>query len=418
MKFDLLIRNTSEVLTLSGSAAEEAGEALGAVARGAVGIVGGRIAFVGPQSELPDGVEAGEILDAAGGFVGPAFIDPHTHLVFAGERAAEFDLRCQGASYLEIAASGGGIVSTVKATRAASEDELIALALPRLQRMLEQGVTCAEVKSGYGLSLEHERKMLRVVKRLSALQPVELLPTLLCAHAIPEERKNDRDRYVRECIEEIIPAIAEEKLARFCDAFVEQGAFSVEEGRSILRAASDHGMIPRLHADQLTPSGASELAEELGASSADHLEFVTDKGIAALARGGVSALLVPMSTLFLRMSQHAPGRKLRAAGINVALGTNVNPGSAMSENVGLTLSLACLLNGLTAAEAYWGMTRGAALALRREDLGQVVQGGRADLVMFGCSSYRHLPYHAGINHVRTVIAGGKQVHRTEGARCG
>lgn len=406
MKYELLIRNTSEVLTLSGTPQQQAEIALGAIPGAVVAVKDGRVAYVGP--ELP-AMEATQVIDARGGFVGPGFVDPHTHLIFAGERSAEFDLRCQGATYLEIAAAGGGIVSTVRATRAASEEELVELALPRARRLLEHGVTTAEVKSGYGLSLEHERKMLRAVKALQQRQPMELIPTLLCAHAFPEERKNDRERYVRECAEEIVPAIAEEKLATFCDAFVEQGAFTVEEGRRVLEAGKTHGLRPRLHADQLSSMGASQLAAELGASSADHLEFITDEGIEALRSADVSALLVPTSTLFLRMSQRAPGRKLRAAGLNVALGTNVNPGSAMSENVPLAMGLACLYNGLSAAEAYWGMTRGAALALRREDLGRIAVGSRADLVVFGCQSYRNLPYQLGMNQVRRVVAAGRVV---------
>ena len=219
--FDLLIRNTSEVLTVQGGPRERAEEALRAIPRGAVGVRGGKIAFLGAESSLPEGAAGPktEIVDAEGGFVGPGFVDPHTHLVFAGDRSAEFELRCRGATYLEIAKAGGGIANTVNATRAASEEELVRLALPRLERLLAQGVTCAEVKSGYGLSLESELKMLRVVRTLGAMQPVELVPTLLCAHALPPEHRDDRARYVAICAEEIVPAAAEAGLARFCDAF-------------------------------------------------------------------------------------------------------------------------------------------------------------------------------------------------------
>lgn len=416
LPFDLVVRNCTELLTCSGRPADDAEKALGIVARGAVGIRAGRIAYVGTEGRLPPGAVGPdtEVLDAQGGVVTPGLVDPHTHLVFAGERAAEFELRCRGATYLEIAQAGGGIVSTVTATRRATEDELVALAKPRLQRLLDQGVTCAEVKSGYGLNVADELKMLRAVQRLSAAQPVTLVPTLLCAHAIPEEMKGARERYIALCLEEIVPAVAEAKLARFCDAFAEQGAFTIDESRRILEAAKLRGMTPRLHADQLSASGAAELAAELGAACADHLEHITDDGIAALARAGVSAVLVPTSTLFLRVRPYAPGRRLREAGLNVALGTNVNPGSSMTESVSLVMGLACLENGLSAAEALWGFTRGAALALQLPEHGRLHAGGPADLVVFGCSSYRHLPYHLGVNHAQAVVKAGRVVSRPSG----
>ncbi|AKF82241.1 imidazolonepropionase [Myxococcus fulvus 124B02] len=417
---DLLVRNTSEVLTLEGTHREPAEAALTSRPHACVGIRAGRIAYVGAEAELPQGsVGAGtEVLDAKGGFVGPAFVDPHTHLVFAGERSAEFDLRNQGATYLEIAKAGGGIVSTVRATRAASEEELVRLALPRVQRLLAQGVTVAEVKSGYGLDVETELKMLRVVRRLNTMTPVELVPTLLCAHAIPAEYRERREDYVRLCIDEILPAVANESLARFCDVFVEDSAFTVDEARRILTAGRELGMQPRLHADQLTAFGASELAAELGAATADHLEQVTDAGLRALAAANVTAVLVPTSTLFLRMRPYAPGRRIRDAGLNVALGTNVNPGSAMSENTALALGLACLENGLSAAEAYWAATRGAALSLGLQRQGRLAVGDAGDLVLFSCASFRHLPYHLGIGHARTVVKAGRVVVQQELNSCG
>lgn len=417
---ELLVRNTSEVLTLEGTHREPAENALTPKPGACVGVREGRIAYVGLESELPSGAVGPDtqVLDAEGGFVGPGFVDPHTHLVFAGERSAEFDLRNQGATYLEIAKAGGGIVSTVRATRAASEDELVRLALPRVQRLLEQGVTVAEVKSGYGLDLENELKMLRAVRRLGALTPVELVPTLLCAHALPQEYKERREDYVRLCIEEILPAVAREGLARFCDVFVEDSAFTVDEARRILTTGRALGLVPRLHADQLTARGASELAAELGAATADHLEQVTDAGMRALADANVTAVLVPTSTLFLRMRPYAPGRRLRDAGLNIALGTNVNPGSAMSENTALALGLACLENGLSAAEAYWAATRGAALSLGLQQHGRLAVGDAGDLVLFSCASFRHLPYHLGVGHARTVVKAGRVVVRQELNSCG
>ncbi|SES73058.1 imidazolonepropionase [Stigmatella erecta] len=417
---DLLIRNTSEVLTVEGSHREPAERALTPKPQACLGVRGGRVAWVGPEAALPSGALTPDtqVLDAGGMLVGPGFVDPHTHLVFAGERASEFDLRCQGATYLQIAQAGGGIVSTVRATRAASEEELIRLALPRLQRLLEYGVTTAEVKSGYGLDRESELKMLRVVRQLAPLTPVELVPTLLCAHAVPEEFKGRREAYVELCIQEILPAVAQEGLARFCDIFVEQSAFTPDEARRLLRAAQALGLRPRLHGDQLTSGGGAELAAELGAATVDHLEHVSEAGIRALAQADVTAVLVPTSTLFLRMRPYAPGRKLRDAGVNVALGTNVNPGSAMSENLPLALGLACLENGLTAAEAYWAVTRGAALALGLPSRGRLAVGDPADVVIYSCSNHQHLPYHLGVNHARTVLKAGRVVvSRMDTANC-
>jgi len=412
---DVVIRNTSEVITAAGDPSWPAERALAAIPRGAVGIIGARLAFVGPENELPADAVGPEtkIVDAGGGFVGPGFVDPHTHLVFAGERSLEFDLRNQGKSYLEIAQAGGGIASTVKATRAATEQELMNGARLRLRRLLEHGVLAAEAKSGYGLSLEDELKLLKIVHRLQGAQPVTLIPTLLCAHAVPPEYADRREQYVDLCVNEIVPRVGQQKLAAFCDVFVEQSAFTPDEARRILEAGRAAGMVPRLHADQLSDGGGAALAAELGAATADHLEFVSDAGIEALAKAEVTAVLVPTSTLFLRLERYAPGRRLRDAGVNVALATNFNPGSAMSESVPLALGLACLENGLTAAEAYWAATRGAAIALRLEHAGRLKLNEPADVVVFGCKSYAHLPYHLGINHVRWVIKGGDVVVQRE-----
>jgi imidazolonepropionase len=265
------------------------------------------------------------------------------------------------------------------------------------------------VKSGYGLDVESELKMLRAVRALARAAPVDLVPTLLCAHAVPEEFRGRREAYVDLCVEHILPRVAAEGLARFCDVFAEEGAFTKDEARRLLLAGKALGLTPRLHADQLTAFGAAELAAELGAATADHLEQVSEAGIRALAAADVSAVLVPTSTLFLRMRPYAPGRRLREAGVNVALGTNVNPGSAMSENLPLALGLACLENGLSAAEAYWAATRGAALALRLPTAGRLAVGDAADLVIFSCESHRHLPYHLGISHARTVLKAGRVV---------
>lgn len=408
---DLIVHAASELCTVDSSAGTA--DPLRALPDASLASRQGEIVWVGPAARLEAEVEelpGCRVVDAAGCTVTPGFVDCHTHVVFAGERADEFAQRCAGATYLEIAQRGGGIEATVRATRTASEETLIELARPRLARLLEFGVTTAEGKSGYGLDLESELKMLRALRRLGEVQPIELVPTLLCAHAVPSDFARRRDEYVELCRKQIVPAAAREGLARFCDAFVEKGAFTVEEGRAILRAGKDLGMIPRLHADQMSAMGASALAAELGAATADHLECVDEKGIAALAAAGVSAVLVPVSTFFLRQDRWAPGRALWEAGVNVALATNVNPGSAMSENVGLTLSLACLYNGLTTPQAIYGFTRGAARALRLEGrLGALRPGLQADVVVHACASHAHLPYHLGVPHARTVIKRGRVV---------
>ncbi|MFZ5443513.1 MAG: imidazolonepropionase [Myxococcota bacterium] len=402
-RFDLLIRNASEVLTCTGTGRAE--EQLAPIAGGCVGVRDGRIAWLG--TEPP--VEAELELDARGGFVGPGFVDCHTHVVFAGDRSAEFEQRCQGRTYLEIAAAGGGIARTVAATRAASEQELLELALPRLDRLLQHGVTTVEIKSGYGLDVETELRMLRVIQRLGELQPVSTIGTLLALHSVPAEFKSDRAGWLRKVIDELLPVVAAEKLARFNDAFVEQSAFTHDEAREVLEAGQQLGLVPRLHVDQLTPNGGAQLAASVGALTADHLEQISPEGIAAMAKAGTIAVLAPTSTLFARARPFAPGRALCDAGVRVALCTNLNPGSSHSENVALALGLACVENGLTPAEAYLGFTRHAADAVGEPSLGRLAVGAPADLVIFRAASYRALPYHFAMNEVAHVVKAGQPV---------
>lgn len=401
--FDLLIHGTSEVITCTGEGSAE--QKLAPIARGAVGIRDGKIEWLGTEPPVRGELE----LDARGGFVGPGFVDCHTHVVFAGDRAGEFEQRCQGKTYLEIAAAGGGITRTVTATRAASERELIDLALPRLERLLRHGVTTAEVKSGYGLDVETELRMLRVVQRLGERTPITLVGTLLALHSLPPEFKQDRAGWVKKVTDELLPVVARERLARFNDAFVEQSAFTHDEARACLEAGRALGLLPRLHVDQLTPNGGAQLAAAVGAVTADHLEQVSAEGIAALAKAGTVAVLAPTSTLFAKARPFAPGRALVDAGVTVALCTNCNPGSAHSENVSLALGLACVENGLTPAEAYLGFTRHGADALAMPELGRLAAGGPADLVVFGSDSYRALPYHFAMNDVAHVVKAGQLI---------
>ncbi len=386
---------------------------VGIVGGGAVAVDERRIVWVGRDRDVDAAVErdGARVLDARGGLVTPGLVDSHTHLVFAGERAGEFALRCTGRSYLDTAISGGGISVTTRATQAASDASLLESAGARARRLLAQGVTTIEVKSGYGLTAETELRLLRVIHELahSLWREVTIVPTFL-AHAIPPERQEDREAFVAELCERLIPTVAKEKLAASCDVFVEEGAFTVDEARRILEAASGRGLVPRLHADQLGAARGAELAVEAGCASADHLEHVDDEGIAALAGAGVVAGLLPLSTLSLGSERYAPARQLLAAGVPIALASNLNPGSAMSENVALVLSIACLKLRLSPAEALIAFTAGGARSLRRGDLGRLAPGCEADLVLWGCGSVEHLAWHMAVNHALVVVKRGRVVH--------
>lgn len=406
---ELVVRNTAEIVTCDGPLSARSEDTLARIPRGAIAIEGGRIVFVGPEAQLPSLSKDTTIIDARGGFVGPGFVDCHTHVVFAGDRSEEFEQRCQGKTYLEIAAAGGGIARTVAATRDATEGQLVALAKPRLARLMAQGVTTAEVKSGYGLDAASELLILRAIARLGTSQPVELVATFLGLHAVPAEFKERREEWVRICVDELLPEISRDRLAAACDIFVEQSAFTHDEARRLSEKARTLGLPLRLHVDQLTANGGAQLAAELGAVSADHLEQISADGIAALKRSGTIAVLAPTSTLFARARPYAPGRALRDAGVPVALCTNCNPGSSNSENVSLAMGLACLENGLTPAEAYLGFTRIGALAIGRPELGRITLGGPADLAVFACESYRTLPYHLGMNEAAHTIKRGQVV---------
>ena len=388
----------------------------GLLADGAVAISDRLVGWVGPDARLDAEVDAehAEVVDAGSRLVTPGLVDAHTHLVFAGERADEFARRAAGESYEAIARSGGGIEATARATASVSDEELLAAAIARARRLLAQGVTTAEVKSGYGLTAAAELRLLRVISELAHAVWAEqtVVPTLL-AHAVPSERGGERDRHLRELCEELVPAAAAQGLAAFCDAFADEGAFTIDEARRILETGAHHRLVPRLHADQLGARGGAQLAAELGCASADHLEHVDEPGIAALASAGVAAVLLPLATFFLGRERYAPARALLAAGVPVALATNVNPGSAMSENVGLTLSLAALAMRLAPAEALVAMTAGGARALRRTGLGRLARGCEADLVLWGCRSLEHLPWHAAVPHALTVVKRGRIVLRAE-----
>lgn len=377
----------------------------------AVAVVNGKIAAVGPEPDMIRQFPGAERVRCGGRLLTPGFVDSHTHAVFGRWRADEYALRCRGVSYMEIARRGGGINASVNDLRARSEDELVELTRPRLRELLRQGTTTVEVKSGYGLRTEDELKMLRVVRRLQQEGPLDLVPTFMGAHEFPPEYRSLRSTYVDLLTQEMIPAVAEEGLAVFCDVFMEPGVFSPLETRRILQAGLEHGLIPKLHADELENSGGAELAVELGAASADHLGQVSDEGIRALVRSeSTVATLLPATLFFLGRKEYAPGRRLLDAGAKVALATDFNPGSAPSPSMALVMTIACSQMGFDPLEALVAATAGGARALRIEDgRGTLRVGAPADVVLWDVSDYREIPYRFGVNLVHGVWKRGRRV---------
>lgn len=381
----------------------------GLIADGAVVVEGETIRWVGPTAELPPVADNAEIIDLQGKVLLPGFIDGHTHLVFAGDRVAEWEQRLAGRTYQEIAAAGGGIMSTVRAVRESSNEQLVSLARPRLRRLLANGVTTVEVKSGYGLSLVDELRCLQVIADLNTEEPWELYPTFLGAHAVPAEYRGRRADYLDFLCDEMLPEVARQDLADFCDVFCETGVFDLVESERILKSALDLGFRIKVHADELTPLGGADLAARLGAVSADHLLCVRDSGIDALAAAGTVATLLPGTAFFLGV-EYAPGRKLIDRGVIVALATDCNPGTCPTENLPLVGSMACTRMGLLPAEALNAMTLNAAHGIGASDwLGSITPDKRADLVVCDVPDYRHVFYHFGTNHVGRVYKRGRLV---------
>lgn len=371
----------------------------------AIAVSNDTLTFVGLESDAP-AVGSGRHIDCRGGAVIPGFVDSHTHLVFAGDRSAEFAARLAGTSYSEIAAAGGGILATVAATRKAGEAELFDLAAARIHRMLASGTTTLEIKSGYGLDLEAEMRLLTVARRLGDELPVTVRTTFLGAHSVPPEFKGNRDGYISLLVDEMLPLAV--GLADYCDVFVEEGAFSVEEARVIFGAAATLGLPGRVHAEQLGHSGGARLAADIGAASADHLDHATPDDAFALVEAGVAAVLVPGASYTLRSPQ-APGSMLWEAGCTVALATDCNPGTSFFESMGPIISLGVVQMGLTVDQAIWAATRGGALSLGMEDRGIIEPGARADLLVLDAPNPVHIPYRPGTNLVRHVISGGNVV---------
>jgi imidazolonepropionase len=410
---DLIIKNAGELLTLSPSFKEESG--LGMIQNGAVAVKKGRIFWVGKTEELSGKFSLnrdGREMDATGKVVMPGLIDAHTHLIFAGSRENEFEQRIQGLSYQEIAGRGGGILSTVEATRRSSFDELLSLGRRRLDRMLSKGVTTVEAKSGYGLSLHDEMKILRVMKALRESHPIDLVPTFLGAHTLPKECREDRARYMGLLTEEMIPKVAEERLAEFCDVFCEEKAFTLEESKKILETGKRYGLKPKIHADQLSSGGGAELAAEVHAYSADHLEYASPEGIRKMAEKGVTAVLLPGASFFLCMKKYPPARDMIEQGMAVSLATDLNPGSSMTESLPMVMTMGCTMYKLLPKEVIQATTIHAARSMGREkEIGSLEVGKQADIVLLDIPNYRYLPYHFGVDHVETVIKKGKMIYQ-------
>ena len=382
-----------------------------------VAVDGDRISAVGPPAELERRYPGADRIDCGGRVLMPGLVDSHTHAIFGRARYEEQELRATGVGYMEIAKRGGGIHSSVRDLRTRSEDELVAMALPRLRAIAAHGTTTIEVKSGYGLTLDDELKTLRAIARLAELVPMRLVPTWLGAHEIPMEFRSTPDArrdYIRLLLDEMLPAVARGNLARFADVFCEPGVYTVAESREILAAAASAGLGIKLHADELQTSGGAELAAELGATSADHLAAVSDAGIAALAQSGTVATLLPGTMLFLGKKTQAPARRLIAGGASVALASDFNPGTSPTVNFPLVLTLGVSQLGLSVGEVIVAATVNGAAALGLADrVGQLAPGFSADLALFDCEDVRELPYWYGDRRCRGTWARGKPCHPYE-----
>lgn len=413
----ILVRHAAQLITLQGTSEKPVTGAkmneLNIIEDGAVWIEDGNIQMVDKDENVVKAYQArlheAEIIDASGKLVTPGLVDSHTHLVFAGSRENEFEMRLAGKTYMEIMEAGGGIHNTTSATQSASEDELYNLAYKRLNRFLQYGVTTVEAKSGYGLTLEHELKQLRVAKKLNENHPVDIVSTFMGAHAVPAQYKDDPDRYVDIVINEMIPEVAKQELAQFNDVFCEKGVFTPEQSEKILNAGKKYGLLPKIHADEIEPYQGAELAAKIGAVSADHLLRASDEGIQQMAEKGVIAVLLPGTAFFLKTSP-ARARKMIDAGVPVALATDRNPGSSPTESLPFIMNLGCLTMGMTPAEVITATTINAAHAIKQAHrVGSLEKGKQGDLIIFDAPNYSYIQYNYAVNLVDMVIKAGRIV---------
>ncbi|MBS1913459.1 MAG: imidazolonepropionase [Bacteroidetes bacterium] len=409
----LLLENIAALVTVAAEPGTEARPRRSGAAMADVGVVHGadvaidgeRIAWIGETGTRRfDGAER---MDCSGMTVLPGFVDSHTHVAFAGDRAREFAMRLRGATYQGIAAAGGGILSTMRAVRSGTIDQITQRARGLVRSAFRHGTTTIEAKSGYGLDTENELKLLEAIARLGDLEPADVVATFLGAHDFPPEHRDDHEPYIREIVERMIPAVAERNLARFCDVFSDTGYYTVEESERILAAAREHGMELKVHADELSSFGGAEMAARVGAVSADHLLMISDEGIEAMREAGVVATLLPGTAFYLRLP-YAPARRMIQSGLTVALATDCNPGSNMCENMQMTLALACMGMRMTVEEAITAATLNGAAALGMSgEVGSIEPGKQADLVLYNLPDYPGIVYHYGVNQVAAVIKRGR-----------
>ncbi|MGE6376844.1 imidazolonepropionase [Peribacillus muralis] len=411
------IKHAAQLATLAQNEksprSKEAMSELGLVEDGSIWMEAGLVQAVGTTKELEeryaDRLHEAEVVDATGHLVTPGLVDPHTHVVYGGSREREFEMRLEGATYMDIMNAGGGIHATTRMTREASEQELMEQTARRLDSFLTHGVTTVEGKSGYGMNVETELKQLRVMKRLQEEHPIDLVPTFMGAHAVPNDYKGREDEYVDHLINDMLPIISKEKLAEFNDVFCEKGVFTPEQSERILTAGKKYGLIPKIHADEIEPYGGAELAAKVGAISAEHLLKASQEGIAAMAKSGTIACLLPATALYLR-EEAAPGRMMVDEGVAVAISTDCNPGSSPTTSMPLVMNLACISMRLTPAEALTAATYNAACAINRQDkVGSLEAGKQGDVVLWNVENYQELQYLFGVNHVKSVWKNGVQV---------
>ncbi len=412
-KTTLLIKNIGQLITMQGPVPRLGNEMkdLGLITNGGIAVSVNEIVAAGKSDEVVGQASLAEsciVIDARGAVVSPGLIDPHTHPVFSRTRENEFEMRIQGKSYMEIAAADGGIRSSVRDLRNSSEEILIEKTKQRLDRLLSHGVTTIEAKSGYGLSTESKLKQLEVIKKLNHLHPIDLVPTFLGAHEVPDEYRDNRSEYIEIIINEMIPKVVENNLAEFSDIFTEAKVFDIEESEKIQSVAKKAGLKLKFHADELTSIRGAELAAKMNAVSADHLVYITDEGIKAMAEAKTCAVLLPGTTFSLGSSKFAPARKMIESGLIVALSTDCNPGSSFTESLPFIMTLAGLKLKMTAAESFSAVTVNAACAIDRAGkIGQIKIGLPADIAIWDMDDYRELPYHYAVNLVSKVIKNGK-----------
>ncbi|MDR4949422.1 imidazolonepropionase [Neobacillus cucumis] len=415
----LFIRNASQLVTLQGSShaprVKEAMSELAIIENGSVWIEDGVIQAVGKDEDLvakyKGCLHEAQVIDASGKLVTPGLVDPHTHLVFAGSRENEFNMRLEGATYMEIMNGGGGIHATTRATKAATKEELLNESLERLNQFLLHGVTTVEAKSGYGMEWETELKQLEVAKELNERHVIDVVPTFMGAHAVPKEYKENPEAFINLLINKMIPMVAKLGLAEFNDVFCEHGVFTPEQSKRILEAGKSYGLIPKIHADEIEPYQGAELAAEIGAISADHLLKASEQGMKAMAEKGVVAVLLPGTAYFL-MAESANGRKMIDLGVPVALSTDCNPGSSPTVSLPFIMNLGCMKMGMTPAEVITAATINAAHAINRgKEIGSLEVGKKGDITIFNVGNYMRLQYSYGVNHTDTVVKNGQVVVR-------